>query len=175
VANVPSVEAQRENALANIPTAQHLSVIALDDVQDPGNVGALLRTAAAAGVSESWLSAACAAPWSQKVLRASQGAQFELVVRDAVALSTEIAAFQGNVIVTTLAGSSLIFDVEFPKEPTLFIVGNEGAGVSPELLALARTRVRIPMRPGVESLNVGAAAAVLLYEWARQWNHLKTS
>jgi TrmH family RNA methyltransferase len=169
LANVPSHSVQRARIAPIVPTAQSKSVLALEDVQDPGNVGTLLRTAAAAGVDEVWLSPACAAPWSQKVLRASQGAQFEVVVRDGVDLAAEVSSFSGNVVVTTLERASSLFETRFPKQPTLFVVGNEGAGVSPALAGLASTRVRIPMRAGVESINVAAAAAVVLYEWRRQW------
>jgi RNA methyltransferase, TrmH family len=174
IAPVPTLEQQRATARACVPAGARPCVLALDDVQDPGNVGTLLRTAAAVGIDEVWMSSGCAAPWSQKVLRASQGAQFELVVRDGVDLAQEVAQFSGNVVVSALQGAQSLFSTDIPVKPTLFIVGNEGAGVSAALTALATTKVRIPMRDGVESLNVAAATAVVLYEWARQWAHLKT-
>ncbi len=152
-----------------IPSAQMRAVLALDDVQDPGNMGAILRTAVAVGIDEVWTSGGCAFPWSQKVLRASQGVHCGLAIRDAVGLADAVAEFKGNVVVTTLASARSLHEITFTANvPTLFIVGNEGAGVSAPLLHLASTRVRIPMCAPVESLNVGVATAVLLYEWARQ-------
>lgn len=153
-----------------IPPAQlaPFSVLALDRIQDPSNVGALLRTAAALGVREAWLSPGCAYAWSQKTLRASQGAQCKLVVREELNLEEALAKFSGQVCVTTLTQSTALQATTFGNARMAMVVGNEGAGVSDSLLALATTRIHIPMHSGVESLNVGAAAAIVLYEWQRQ-------
>ncbi len=157
--------------ISEIPAAQNeknFSVLALDDVQDPGNVGAILRTAAAVGIDEIWASANTAYPWSQKVLRASQGAQFGVRIRDGVDVVALIGTTTSEIVVTTLEQSISLYAHQFGAGSIVFVVGNEGAGVSPEILARATTRLRIPMRAPVESLNVGAATAVVLYEWARQ-------
>ncbi len=153
-----------------LPPAQlaPFSVLALDRIQDPSNVGALLRTAAALGVREAWLSAGCAYAWSQKTLRSSQGAQCKLVVREEMNLEDALAKFNGQVCVTTFSQSTALQATKFGNDRMAMVVGNEGTGVSETLLALATTRIHIPMHAGVESLNVGAAAAIVLYEWQRQ-------
>jgi RNA methyltransferase, TrmH family len=153
-----------------IPAAQLVpfSVLILEKIQDPSNVGALLRTAAAMGVREAWLSEGCAYAWSQKTLRASQGAQCNLVVRENIELLSELAKFNGEICVTTLAESTPLSNAKLSAARIAFVMGNEGEGVSEAVLKLASTRVRIPMHAGVESLNVGAAAAIVLYEWQRQ-------
>jgi RNA methyltransferase, TrmH family len=156
-----------------IPAAQFepFSVLILDRIQDPSNVGALLRTAAAAGVREAWLTQGCAYAWSQKTLRASQGTQCNLIVRENVDVVAELAKFNGQICVTMLALSSPLYEVTLTARRIAFVVGNEGEGVSDAISKLATARVRIPMQAGVESLNVGAAAAVVLFEWRRQNNH----
>jgi RNA methyltransferase, TrmH family len=156
-----------------IPAAQFepFSVLILDRIQDPSNVGALLRTAAAAGVREAWLSDGCAYAWSQKTLRGSQGAQCNLIVRESVDVLAQLAKFNGHICVTTLTQSLPLYDAKLTAPRIAFVVGNEGEGVSAEIFALATARVRIPMQDGVESLNVGAAAAVVLFEWRRQCKH----
>jgi RNA methyltransferase, TrmH family len=153
-----------------IPAAQFVpfSALILEKIQDPSNVGALLRTAAAMGIREAWLSEGCAYAWSQKTLRASQGAQCNLIVRENIELVSALAKFNGEICVTTLSESMQLIDATFTAQRIAFVVGNEGEGVSEAVLKLATSRVRIPMHAGVESLNVGAAAAIVLYEWQRQ-------
>jgi RNA methyltransferase, TrmH family len=152
---------------AQPPRAAAANVVVLDGVQDPGNLGTLLRTAAAAGVDEAWCGLGCAYAWSTKVLRASQGAQFGLVIREALDLPAELATFTGNVVVTTLSNASDLYATRLTV-PSAFVFGNEGAGVSADVRARATQRVNIPMAQGTESLNVSAAAAVVLFEWRRQ-------
>lgn len=142
-------------------------VLALDGVQDPGNVGAILRTAAAAGVEQVWLSAACADVYSPKVLRAGMGAHFMLPLIERAVLPDLLQAFAGQRAVTALDGSISLYAADLCGSLAL-VMGSEGQGVSAEVLALANLRVRIPMRAGLESLNVGAAAAICLYERVRQ-------
>jgi RNA methyltransferase, TrmH family len=153
-----------------VPAAQLVpfSVLVLEKIQDPNNVGALLRTAAAMGVREAWLSEGCAYAWSQKTLRASQGAQCNIVVRENTELVSALAKFNGEICVTTLTESTSLSNANLSAQRIAFVVGNEGEGVSEAVLKLASVRVRIPMHAGVESFNVGAAAAILLYEWQRQ-------
>ena len=142
-------------------------VVALDGVQDPGNVGSILRTCAAAGVDEVWLSPACADAWSPRVLRAAMGAHCVLPVIERLPLAPALAAFGGRRAITALDASTDLYDTALAGDLAL-VLGAEGAGVSDELVALADLRLRIPMAPGVESLNVGAAAAVCLFERLRQ-------
>ncbi|MEC5396363.1 TrmH family RNA methyltransferase [Uliginosibacterium sp. H1] len=145
-----------------------VDVIALEGVQDAGNLGTLLRTAAAAGIRHAWLGEGCAQAWSPKVLRAGMGAHFLLGIRERVDLSAQIAAFAGARLATVLADDAqTVFDCDL-RGPVCWLFGAEGRGLSPALAALATRRVFIPMPGGAESLNVAAAAAVCLFEQVRQ-------
>jgi TrmH family RNA methyltransferase len=159
-------------AIATMP-AQHPAVdyekdaILLDGVQDPGNVGTLLRTAAAAGIRQALLAPGCASPWSPKVLRAGQGAQFALAIHEDVDLAAFMANYRGTTAVTTLEQATSLYEASW-SGPLAWVFGAEGLGVRPELLAAAGLRIRIPMPGAVESLNVAAAAAVCLFEMLRR-------
>ncbi|WP_374278267.1 TrmH family RNA methyltransferase [Azonexus sp.] len=141
--------------------------VLLDGVQDPGNVGTLLRTAAAAGIRQVLLSPGCAAAWSPKVLRAGQGAQFVLDIHEDADLAEFVAAYRGSTAVTCLDGATSLYEAQW-QGPLAWIFGAEGQGVRRELIAAADLRIRIPMPGAVESLNVGAAAAVCLFEALRR-------
>lgn len=141
--------------------------VLLDGVQDPGNVGTLLRTAAAAGVRQVLLSSACAAAWSPKVLRAGQGAHFVLDIVEDADLVAAVRDYRGTVAVTCLDGAVSLYEARW-QAPLAWIFGAEGQGVSPELIAAADLRIKIPMPGAVESLNVGAAAAICLFEALRR-------
>lgn len=138
----------------------------LEDVQDPGNLGSLLRSAAAAGVDRVWLSAGCADAWSPKALRGGQGAHFKLPLIERADLAEVARGFSGQVLAASLHGSPL-YDVDL-SGPVVFMIGNEGAGLSQALLESATRQVSIPMPGGIESLNAAAAAAVCLFEKVRQ-------
>ena len=144
-----------------------VDTVVLDGIQDPGNVGTLLRTAAAAGFRQVALSGDCAAVWSPKVLRAGQGAHFTLAISENADLAAYLAGFRGGVAVTCLAGASSLYETPLDS-PLAWVFGSEGQGVRPEVAATATARVRIPMPGQVESLNVGAAAAVCLFETVRR-------
>lgn len=142
--------------------------VLLDGIQDPGNVGTLLRTAAAAGFRQVLLSGDCASAWSPKVLRAGQGAHFALDVIEDVDLPAFLGAYRGTAAATCLDGAQSLFTADFGREPMVWVFGSEGQGVRPEVLAAAGLKVRIPMPGAVESLNVGAAAAICLFETVRR-------
>lgn len=134
----------------------------LEAVQDAGNVGTIIRTAAALGGGEVVLDRHCADPWSPKVLRAGQGGHFALGVRQVDDLPAAIRGFGGRVLCTVVRGGRPLRDVALGG--TLgWAFGAEGAGLSAAVLELAAERVTIPMAPGAESLNVAAAAAICLY------------
>ncbi|MEO8135143.1 MAG: RNA methyltransferase [Betaproteobacteria bacterium] len=141
--------------------------ILLDGVQDPGNVGTILRSAAAAGVTHAFLSPECAFAWSPKVLRAGQGAHFYFEIVEGADLVALARAFAGTVVATTPAGGVPVFESDL-RGPLMLLVGNEGAGLSGELLAAATRRVAIPMPGGFESLNAASATAICLFEKVRQ-------
>ncbi len=142
----------------------------LEDVQDPGNVGTMIRTAAAAGADQVVLSRNCAFAWSPKALRAGQGAQFLTAVIEDVDLIAWIGAFRtagGRLIVGVVGDAPSVYQADL-RGRIAIAIGSEGRGVSDDLVALADQRVTIPMAPGSESLNAAAAAAVLLFESVRQ-------
>lgn len=135
----------------------------LEGVQDPGNVGGILRSAAAFGVGEVVLDRACADPWSPKVLRAGMGGHFRTAVRQASDLERELEAFAGTTVCAVASGGWPL--VNAPLEGRLgWIFGSEGKGVSEPLARRAAKRVTIPMASGTQSINVAAAAAICLYE-----------
>jgi RNA methyltransferase, TrmH family len=156
-------------------------LVVLAGVQDPGNVGTILRTAAAFGATAAVTSASgqsgTASPISPKALRASAGAALHLPILLGPALPILLARLHTSKI-RTLATSSHSdsaalspWDVDW-REPVALLIGNEGAGLPDEIERSASARVRIPMSSGIESLNAAAAAAVLFYEAARQRNSL---
>lgn len=155
-------------------------VLALDGIQDPGNLGTLMRTALAAGVGALWL-ADGADPFQPKVLRASAGAALALPLvresRQELALRLQAATAAGlQLVVAVRPETEAVAAIAAPfaywqldwTQPTVLLLGNEAAGVSAELQALASRRVTIPHSPVVESLNVAVAAAPLLLERLRQ-------
>lgn len=139
----------------------------LEGIQDPGNVGTILRTAAAAGVDQVWLATGCADLWSPKVVRAAMGAHFLLPVIERVDIAKTLEDFKGPLAVTTLEEAQSLYQTDLRGDLVLAL-GSEGAGISEELAERAKIRLRIPMATAVESLNVGAAAAVCLFERVRQ-------
>ncbi|HZX32453.1 MAG TPA: RNA methyltransferase [Rhodocyclaceae bacterium] len=151
---------------ADAPKAD-ADTLVLDGVQDPGNVGTLLRTAAAAGFRQVVLAADCAAPWSPKVLRAGQGAHFVLDIFEDTDLPAFLASYAGTTAVTSLQDAQSLYEARW-EGPIAWVFGSEGLGVRPEVIAAAGLKIKIPMPGQVESLNVGAAAAVCLFETVRR-------
>ena len=141
--------------------------VLLDAVQDAGNVGAILRTAAAAGVRDVLLGSGCAGAWTPRVLRAGQGAHFSLAIREQVDLLAALAFCSGTSIATVARGAASLYELDLTG-PIVWLVGNEGSGLSADLVETARTCVTIPIAGGSESLNVAAATAVCLFEASRQ-------
>ncbi|NET30392.1 MAG: RNA methyltransferase [Cyanothece sp. SIO1E1] len=144
--------------------------LALETIQDPGNLGTIIRTAAAAGVDGLWLSADSVDLDHPKVLRASAGQWFQLKMAVSADLKANVKQAQaaGVQVVATCPDADRVHWHADLRRPTLLLLGNEGAGLSPELIALANLQVKIPLQVGVESLNVAIATAILLYEAQRQ-------
>lgn len=140
----------------------------LDRVQDPGNLGTLLRTAAAAGVDQAYLSVGCAGAWTPKVLRSAQGAHFAMRLHEELDLTDLRGRLRVPLVATALDNARSLYETDLPAE-CAWLMGNEGRGVAQELLALADYRVYVPQAPGVESLNVAAAAAICLFEHRRRY------
>ena len=138
----------------------------LEDIQDPGNLGSMLRTALGAGVETVYLSKGCTDAWSPKALRGGQGAQFYLPIVEGADLLDTVQGFAGNTYATIIGGTSLY--AQDLTSPSAFIIGNEGAGITSKLLNVANHKISIPMHENLESLNAGAAAAICLFERTRQ-------
>lgn len=143
------------------------SCVILDRLQDPGNVGSIVRSCAAAGVGMLLLTVGSARAWSGKVLRAAQGAHFAVAIYEDLDIAVLRQRVAVPVIVTALQHASDLYRTELPA-PAAWVFGHEGQGVSADVLAWASHRVAIPQAPGVESLNVAAAAAVCLFEQRRR-------
>lgn len=139
----------------------------LEDIQDPGNLGSMLRSAAATGCDAVFLSNGCADAWSPKVLRAGMGGHFVLSIHESADLLAVAVAFQGKLLAGSLNAKASLYDCDL-RGKLAFAIGNEGAGLSESLLAVASQNITIPMPGKVESLNAAAAAAVCLFEAARQ-------
>lgn len=142
-------------------------VIVLDDIQDPGNLGAMLRTGAAAGATRAVLSKGCHDPWSPKALRGGQGAQFVLPVEQGADLTAWLRGFSGRSIALALEKNSDFYALDL-SGPLALVAGNEGAGLSAAVCEAATLRAHIPMAGKVESLNASAALAVAVFEAVRQ-------
>jgi TrmH family RNA methyltransferase len=142
----------------------------LDGVQDPGNLGSILRSAAAVGWRQVLLSADCAQAWSPKALRAGMGAQLALDIHEGIDLAGFLATYAGLSLAAEPSGDESLFATELPPDTALaWVVGAEGQGVRTPVLDAVQRRVRIPMATDTESLNVGAAAVLCLYEgWRRR-------
>ncbi|MCC7486862.1 MAG: RNA methyltransferase [Burkholderiales bacterium] len=141
--------------------------VMLEDVQDPGNLGSILRSAAAAGIGHVLLSTHAVNAWSPRVLRAGMGAHFLLGVYERVDLLAAARSRVGRVLALCQRAPQSIYAADL-RGDIAFVLGNEGAGISEALAAAAHARFSIPMPGGTESLNVAAAAAVCLFERVRQ-------
>lgn len=139
----------------------------LEDLQDPGNLGSILRSCAAAGVGHVLLSKGSVHAWSPRVLRAGMGAHFALSIHEQVDLVAAAREFEGTRVATRALSPRAVFDVDL-RGRVAFLFGNEGSGLSATLLEAADAVVSIPMAGGAESINVAAAAAVCLFERVRQ-------
>ncbi len=156
-------------AIPTPPIPANLTLV-LSTIQDPGNLGTMIRTAAAAGADGLWTSRDSVDLDNPKVLRASAGQWFRLAMGVSDNLVEQVTNYkqQGvRVLATTSYTETSYWDVDL-RSPTLILLGNEGAGLSDELAALADLQVKIPMADTVESLNVATAAALMLYEVRRQ-------
>jgi TrmH family RNA methyltransferase len=149
------------------PVAHSTQCVFLDGVQDPGNLGAILRSAAAFGVPEVVLGNGCADPWAPKVLRAAMGAHFALFLRETSELALRFAEFSGERICTTPHDATPLQEIDL-RGPHAWAFGGEGRGVSGAMLEVATRRACIPIAQTTESLNVAVAASLCLYEAARQ-------
>ncbi len=164
VATLLRTEAQNQSSIS-----LNLGLI-LEKLQDPGNLGTIIRTSVATGLQKLYLSQDSVEFDHPKVLRASAGAWFHLPLEMVTDLKPLIQKYksQGVQTIATLPKAEKTYwEIDF-TQPTLILMGNEGAGLSPDLLDLADQWVTIPQQKQVESLNVAIATAVILYEVQRQ-------
>ncbi|AHG64029.1 TrmH family RNA methyltransferase [Advenella mimigardefordensis] len=173
------------NAIATVQTPQGIMFVAtrpvpaaisrlsttalwLDRLQDPGNLGTILRTAAAAGVKDILLSAGCVGAWSPKVLRSAQGAHFALDIYEHQHFPDIRDRLDMPILASSLVpGARSLYEDALPAA-CLWVVGNEGQGVHPDILTVADQCIFIPQSDAVESLNAAVATAILLFEQRRQ-------
>jgi TrmH family RNA methyltransferase len=142
----------------------------VEAIQDPGNLGSMLRSAAAFGVAAAFLSKDCAFAWAPKVLRAGQGAHFQLAIHEDTDLAAIVRELRsdGVRVLATVASGGTPLDRATLAARVAVAVGNEGTGLSEALRDAADEAVTIPMPGGSESLNAAAAAAIALYEVVRR-------
>ena len=150
--------------------------VMLDSIQDPGNLGTILRLSAAFGVSHVILGPGCAAVWSPKVLRSAQGAHFALRFFEVGDLADWLHAYRqavtdsALVLATAVVDAQSLCSIRLPQR-SIWLFGHEGQGVSPQLLKMADVKVNISHdQTVVDSLNVASAAAICLFEQSRQNN-----
>lgn len=158
-------------ALIAIPAAPteipRTSCVLLDAVQDAGNVGSILRSAAAAGIRDVVLGKGCAGVWTPRVLRAAQGAHFSLKLHEQADLAALLPALAMPGIATVATGGTPLHALDL-RQDVAWLFGNEGAGLSADLISAAALHATIPLAAQTESLNVAAAAAICLFEAVRQ-------
>lgn len=165
-----AVVKQLDYKLEDIVTKSNPLVVFCVEVQDPGNLGTIIRTADAVGVSGVILSRGTVDLYNQKVIRSTMGSLFHLpivAVDDAIETINYLKKRKVNVVAADLSSEKDFFAIEY-KKPSLILVGNEGAGLPEEIIRACDEVVKIPMPGKAESLNVAVSTAVILYEVLRQ-------
>ncbi|MFM7886869.1 MAG: TrmH family RNA methyltransferase, partial [Pseudanabaena sp.] len=153
----------------------HSLGLALETIQDPGNMGAMIRSAVAVGIDGLLVSNDSVDLTHPKIIRATAGQWFRCPMQTSINIANDIRKLQAQGVkaIATLANAKQIYwDYDF-TQPTLILLGNEGNGLSEELIALADEAVAIPQSDQVESLNVAICASLLLYEAKRQRENLR--
>ena len=144
-------------------------IVALDDIQDPGNLGTILRTVDSIGLSQILVSKGTADPYNPKVVRSTMGAIYRVKVIECDNLKETLKEIKKNkfkILVTSLDDSKSVYDIKYYKK--VIIIGNEANGVEEEIVKLADEKIKIPMLGKTESLNASVATGVVLYEYVRQ-------
>ncbi len=145
------------------------SLVILEDLQDPGNLGTIIRTAEAAGMDAVILNRTAVDPYNPKVVRSTMGAMFRmpiLVTDDITGLVKGLNALGFNTLATHLNAQRTYIDADYSGKCAI-LIGNEGNGLSDELTSIAKEKIIIPMSGNVESLNASVAAALMMYEVRR--------
>ncbi len=168
-------------ALISIPAIKAIPVnkneafcVLLESIQDPGNLGSILRSAAAAGACDVYLSTDCTDAWSPRVLRAAMGAHFLLHIHERSNLVEIAKLFNGKTITTTVQAKKSLYETPLTG-PIAFVFGNEGKGLSDKMLEISNEQITIPMLGKTESLNAASAAAICFFERVRQITNKQNS
>ena len=144
-------------------------IVALDDIQDPGNLGTILRTVDSIGLSQILVSKGTADAYNPKVVRSTMGAIYRVKVIECDNLKETLKEIKKNkfkILVTSLDDSKSVYDIKYYKK--VIVIGNEANGVEEEIVKLADEKIKIPMLGKTESLNASVATGVVLYEYVRQ-------
>ena len=144
-------------------------IVALDDIQDPGNLGTILRTVDSVGLNQILVSKGTADCYNPKVVRATMGAIFRIKIIECENLEQTLKETQKNnfrIVVSSLQTKNSLYDINFDKK--VIIIGNEANGVEPQIQKIADEKIKIPMLGKTESLNASVATGVILYEYVRQ-------
>lgn len=158
---------EKKNSRNEIDYSQDI-IIALDDIQDPGNLGTILRTVDSANLNQIIVSKRSSDSYNPKVVRSTMGAIFRVNVIEVENLAEVLKEMQKNkfeVVVTSLDTNESIYHIEYKNK--VIVIGNEANGVSKEVQALADKKVKIPMLGKTESLNASVAASIMIYEYVR--------
>ena len=159
---------EKNNSTCEINYSEEI-IIALDDVQDPGNLGTIIRTADSANLKQIILSKNSADPYNPKVVRSTMGGIFRVNIIEVDNLEETLKQTQKNgfkVMVTVLDTQKSIFDANYNKK--VIVIGNEANGISKSIQNIADEKVKIPMLGKTESLNASVAAGVMIYEYVRK-------
>ena len=151
----------------SLPDSVIKTAVMLDNVQDPGNMGSLLRSAAAAGITQVFCSTGTVSAWSPKVLRAGMGAHFLLDIYENVDLLAVLNTSTIPVLATSSYATQSVYQADLTG-PVIWLFGHEGQGLADELMDCATEQVTIPHQGQIESLNVAACAAICFFEQVRQ-------
>ena len=144
-------------------------IVALDDIQDPGNLGTILRTVDSVGLNQILVSKGTADCYNPKVVRSTMGAIFRIKIIECENLEQTLKETQKNnfrIFVSSLQTKNSLYDINFDKK--VIIIGNEANGVEPQIQKIADEKIKIPMLGKTESLNASVATGVILYEYVRQ-------
>ena len=160
------------NSIENLKTRDNPFLLLLDEVQDPGNMGTIIRTADAFGIDGIIVTEGCVDIYNPKVVRSTMGSIFRTPIfheSDGVKIVEKLKDEGIKIYSTSLEGSQYIQNANF-KEACVLIIGNESKGVSEDLHFMADELIKIPMMGGAESLNAAVASSIIMYEAIRQRN-----
>ena len=158
----------RNNKEKDIDYSQDI-IVALDDIQDPGNLGTILRTVDSIGLNQILVSKGTADCYNPKVVRSTMGAIFRIKIIECEDLEQTLKETQKNnfkLVVSSLQTNNCLYDIDFDKK--VIIIGNEANGVEPQIQEMADEKIKIPMLGKTESLNASVATGIILYEYVRQ-------